>query len=355
MNWIAQLQLDVPVIQAPMAGVSTPELAAAVSDAGGLGSISIGAMTVLEAAQAIDATRMLTERPFNVNVFCHAHQPLSAVVEAAWLKSLSPLFQQFGATPPERLQEIYLSFKGHTEMLNLLLEKRPAVVSFHFGLPPKYYMEALQQAGIRLIASATNLQEGQCIEQAGLDAIVAQGIEAGGHRGVFDEKATDEGLGTLVLTRLLVQSLKLPVIAAGGLMDGAGIRAALSLGASAVQMGTAFIACPESSANAHYRAVLQSPQLEQTLLTTAISGRPARGLPNALTRFVAQGELAEIPAYPYAYDAAKALQTLARASGSSAFDVQWAGQGAPLSRALPVAELMEQLKSEWENAIGSKP
>ena len=180
------------------------------------------------------------------------------------------------------------------------------MVSFHFGLPTRDRIEALQAAGIVLLATATSLEEGKTIAAAGLDAIVAQGYEAGGHRGMFDPDLEDESLGTMALTRLLVKTLDIPVIAAGGIMDGAGIAAALMLGASAAQLGTAFIACPDSSADADFRAALLGPASEHTVMTAAISGRPARCLANRFTALAQSISRESIPDYPIAYDAGKA-------------------------------------------------
>lgn len=331
-----------PLIQAPMVGVSTPALAAAVSNAGGLGSLGIGASTPEQARALIAATRALTAAPFNVNLFCHRPALADGPREAAWLEQLRPLFGEFGAEPPARLTEIYPSFLADPTMLAMLLEERPAVVSLHFGLPPQDWIAALQQAGLRVLACVTNLAEARLAEAAGVDALVAQGIEAGGHRGVFEPDAGDAGLGTLALVRLLVTQTTLPVIAAGGIMDGAGINAALALGAAGVQLGTAFVLCPESAANAPYRAALRSEQATRTQITANISGRPARGLPNRL-----YGEFAAaLPDYPIAYDAAKALHAAASAQGCHDFAAQWAGQGAPLVRELPATELVAVLLSE---------
>ena len=230
----------------------------------------------------------------------------------------------------------------------MLLAEKPAVVSFHFGLPDAGVIAALRKTGIVLLATATNLEEGRAIAAAGIDAVVAQGYEAGGHRGAFDPIAPDDRLGTVALTRLLVRKLAISVIAAGGIMDGAGIVAALALGAAAAQLGTAFVACPESSADAGYRAALLSPAAEHTVMTAAISGRPARCLAN---RFTALGDgvaPTAIPDYPTAYDAGKALHAAARAKGEFGYGAQWAGQGAPLARALPAAELVARLRDEIE-------
>jgi len=230
-------------------------------------------------------------------------------------------------------------------MFKMLLDTVPPVVSFHFGLPDTDRINALKAAGITLLATATNLDEARAIEAAGIDAIVAQGFEAGGHRGMFDPDAPDDRLGTDALTRLLVANCHLPVIAAGGIMNGAGIRAALDLGAVAAQLGTAFIACPESSADAPYRAALASDAAHHTTMTTAISGRPARCLANRFTAWGAQ-TTATPPDYPIAYDAGKALNAAAKAAGEDGFGAQWAGQGAPLHRPMPAADLLALLHKE---------
>ena len=234
----------------------------------------------------IRATQALTNRAFNVNVFCHRPATANAAVEAAWIARFRPEFSALGAEPPGVLREIYQTFRGNAAMTALLLETRPAIVSFHFGLPEDDQVKALKQAGIILFGSATSIAEAQKLADAGLDAIVAQGYEAGGHRGAFDENAPDDRLGTFALTHLLAKRLNIPVIAAGGIMDGAGISAALKLGAAAAQLGTAFVGCPESAADQGYRAALASEAANHTQMTRAISGRPARCLAN---RFTAAG------------------------------------------------------------------
>jgi nitronate monooxygenase len=341
------LGLAAPIIQAPMAGVSTPALAAAVSNAGGLGSISVATVDPDAARAAIQALRAATAAAFNVNVFCHAPPVADAVREAAWLAALAPTFSALGAAPPERLQAPYRTFLDDDAMLDLLVAERPPVVSLHFGLPSTDRLGALRKAGVVLLASATNLREARAAEAAGVDAVVAQGYEAGGHRGVFDPSAPDERLGTMALVRILAARLTVPVIAAGGIMDGAGIAAALRLGASAVQMGTAFVACPESSADAAHRAALLDPAAS-TVMTAALSGRLARCLVNRFTALAERLPLDMLPDYPIAYAAAKALQAAGRAAGQSGYGAQLAGQGAPLARALPAAELIAALRAELE-------
>ncbi len=342
-----------PIVQAPMAGVSSPAMAAAVSEAGALGSIAVGATDAAHAQAMIFETRALTKAPFNVNVFAHRPAVPSPAIEAAWIARLRPHFDALGAEPPAELTEIYRSFVEDEAMLALLIAQRPAVVSFHFGLPGERAIRALRDAGIVLLATATNLAEAQMIAAAGIDAVVAQGWEAGGHRGMFDPDAPDDRLGTIALTRLLVDAGTLPVIAAGGIMDGAGIAAALALGASAAQLGTAFVAVDESLADAGYRAALASDAAQHTRMTRAISGRPARSLANRFTALGADIAARDIPAYPVAYDLGKALNAAARARGDSGFSAQWAGQGAPLTRTMPAARLVETLAAELERTRGA--
>ncbi|QDH73295.1 nitronate monooxygenase family protein [Brevundimonas sp. M20] len=343
-----RLNLRHPIIQAPMAGTSTPEMAAAVTEAGGLGSIAIGSVGVDEARAAIRKTRALTGGPFNVNVFCHDPVEADPARNADWIDSLKPWFAAFGAEPPVELKNIYRSFRVDDAALALLIEERPAVVSFHFGLPDAARIAALKAAGIVLLATATSPQEGRAVQGAGIDMVIAQGVEAGGHRGVFDP-ADDPRFATLPLTRLLSTALDIPVIAAGGIMDGAGVAAALALGAAGAQLGTAFVACPESAAGATYRAKLAGADAGRTRVSAAISGRPARGLENDFMRRADEGRIAP---YPFAYDIGKALNAAATAAGDTGYMPNWAGQGAPLSRAMPAEALVETLVRETRQALG---
>jgi nitronate monooxygenase len=345
-----RLQLDLPIVQAPMAGVSTPSMTAAAANAGALGSMGVGATNAEGAREMIRAARELTRRALNINVFCHQPAMADRTVEAAWIERLRPHFERVGAAPPAALREIYQSFVIDDAMLELFLECKPEVVSFHFGLPSAERIRALRAAGIVLIACATSLDEGRVLAGAGVDAVIAQGYEAGGHRGVFDPTAGDDCLGTFALTRVLVRELDVPVIAAGGIMDGAGIAAALRLGAIAAALGTAFVACPESSADEGYRAALKSDAAFHTVMTAAISGRPARCLPNRFTQLGASASPREIPAYPIAYDVGKSLHAVARTKSEFGYGAQWAGQGAPLARELPTGELVRALAAELEAA-----
>lgn len=340
------LEIELPIIQAPMAGVSSPAMAAAVSNAGALGSIGVGATDAQGARKMIEAVRARSNRSLNVNVFCHQPPTANLARERHWLEHLRPRFESFGAQPPRQLREIYRSFLEDDDMLRTLIETRPRVVSFHFGLPSAPRVRALREAGIVLLATATSLAEGRAVAAAGVHAVVAQGYEAGGHRGIFDPDDVDDCLGTFALSEQLVRSLNIPVIAAGGIMDGAGISEALKLGASAAQLGTAFIACPESDADSGYRAALASEAAHHTVMTRAISGRPARCLRNSFTELGADIPPREVPAYPIAYDAGKALNAAAKARGDWSYGAQWAGQGAPLVRPLPAAELIATLARE---------
>ncbi|TVT41313.1 nitronate monooxygenase [Hymenobacter setariae] len=346
-----RVALTHPIIQAPMAGVSTLALALAVSRAGALGSLATGAPPdAVVVAQQLTELQTATDRPFNVNVFCHEPATPDPAHDANWLTYLRPYFQELGSEPPTSLTEVYPSFRVHDALLQVLIAARPRVVSFHFGLPTAAQASALRQAGVLLLACVTSVAEGQAAAALGADALVAQGIEAGGHRGVFDV-ATDTFLPALTLTRQLAQALPLPIVTAGGLMTGADIAAALSAGAAAAQLGTAFIACPESGASAAYRAaLLQQPPLP-TALTDVISGRPARGLINRFMLDIDQPGRPTTAAYSRAYLAGKALVAAAQQAGEPGFAVQWAGTGVGLARALPAAELVQVLANELRAAM----
>ena len=332
-----------PLVQAPMAGVSSPALAAAVSNAGALGSIGVGATDAEGARAMIAAVRERTTRPFNVNLFCHRPAVADPTRDAAWIERLRSAFSDLAAQPPATLSEIYTSFVADPAMLTMLLETLPEVVSFHFGLPPVTTLDALRSVGCVLFACATNPAEARAAADAGVDAIIAQGWEAGGHRGMFDPDAVDDRIGTLALVRLLSRASPVPVIAAGGIMNKADIAAAREAGAAAVQLGTAFVACDESLADEGYRAALASEAARHTIMTRAISGRPARCLAN---RFTALGDTVadnDVPAYPTAYDLGKALHAAGKKVGEFGYGAQWAGIGAPRARPMPAARLVAEL------------
>ena len=348
-----RLGLKTPIIQAPMAGVSTPALAAEVCKAGSMGALGLGSVDAEGGRKAIRAARDLGATCLNANFFCHHPEQVAADKVARWCAALAPEFARFGATPPNELREIYLSFVADPERPAMLLQERPEVVSFHFGLPSASVIAALKEAGITLLASATNVAEAQACVSAGMDGIVVQGIEAGGHRGIFDPLAPDEALPTLDLLARIKSRTDLPLIAAGGLMDGADCARALQAGADMVQLGTAFVLCPETSADEGYRAAMASDAAKHTGFTSAISGRPARALPNAFTAWGADRQQ-DSPGYPHTYDAGKALHAAAKAKGDHSYGAHWAGSGAARAQSLPAAELMAQLIAQLAAEIRAR-
>ena len=335
MDIVARLGMRVPVIQAPMAGVATPALAAAVSNAGGLGSLGLAAMSPEQADEAMAETRRLTNFSFGVNLFCHQPLRRDSAAEARWLDRLAPHFARFDAAPPRMLENAYPSTLESDALLDRVLAAAPALVTFHFGLPRPEQIAALRRRGCLLGATATSLAEGERIRDAGLDLIVAQGWQAGGHRGIFDPDAPDERLETLPLVELLVP-LGLPVIAAGAIMDASDTRRALAAGAVAVQCGTGFLLAPEAAATpAHRKALARG----KTVMTSAISGRPARCCINDFTAIPD----AENPGYPVTYSAGKALNAAATAKAITGYGAQWAGTGCARAVARPAADTVATL------------
>lgn len=335
MEILTRLGMRVPVIQAPMAGVSTPSLAAAVSNAGGLGSLGLAAMTGPEAGKAIAETRSLTARPFGVNLFCHQPQPRDPKAEGRWLDRLAPHFLKVDAAPPETLIPRMPSVLESDELLEVVLAAAPAFVTFHFGLPRPDQIAALRRRGCLLGATATSLTEAQRIRDAGLDVIVAQGWQAGGHRGIFDPDSSDDRLDTLTLVARIAP-LGMPVAAAGEIMDAAGTRQALAAGAVAAQCGTAFLRASEAATSPAHREALGRGE---TAMTKAISGRPARCCVNDFTAIPDQ----ETPGYPVTYAAGKALDAAARERGIFSYGAQWAGTGCARAVARPAADTLAAL------------
>lgn len=343
---LGRLNLRHPIIQAPMTGTSSPKLAAEVSKAGALGSVGLGAYDLQAAQEHIEQTKALLPdgQAFNVNLFCHEEKSCPPEDEQAWLEHLRPEFQANGIPPLTHLNNLYASAVGNRALQEMVLHQRPKVVSFHFGLPEQDFIDALRNDGCLTMGCATTLAEAQKIEQSGVDVIIAQGAEAGGHRGVFLPEE-DELIGTFALVQLLVQRCDLPIVASGGIMDGRGIAAALQLGASAVQMGTAFVACPESLASPPYRAALQAGG--RTEITRAVSGRPARGLVGKM-HALEKAFSGNLPPYPFPYHATKAFGKV----GAVGYAPFWAGQGVELvrSRSMPAAQLIETLANELKTA-----
>lgn len=338
----ALLGTELPIIQAPMAGSQGSALAIAVGRAGGLGSLPC-AMLAPDAIRAeVAAIRAgIDGKPFNLNFF--AHQPVAAdpAREAQWRQALGPYYAEYGIDPAG-----IAAGPGRNpftrEAAALVLELRPAVVSFQFGLPPIDLLDMVRAAGARVLGAATTLEEGQWLEANGVDAVVAQGLEAGGHRGHFLSDDLSRQLGTIALVRQLVRALRIPVVAAGGIADAAGVAAAVALGAAGVQVGTAYLSCPEATTSKVHRAALASEAARHTAVTRLFSGRPARGIVNRLMREL--GPLSTVaPAFPMAGGALAPLRARAEAAGNGDFSPLWAGQNAYGCRAVPAADLTREL------------
>lgn len=344
MTIFQRLNLSLPIFLAPMAGVTTPKLAAEVSNAGGLGALGLGASNVASCREQIRATQALTDQPFQVNFFCHQSEEIKPEQHQTWIDYIQPEFAKFNATVPTELKCIYPSFLDNDDLLNVVLETGVKVVSFHFGIPHAHQIQALKQAGVVTLATATNLLEAQKIEQAGIDMVVAQGIEAGGHRGIFNAKQ-DSALTTAELVKLLKQHISVPIVAAGAIMTGQDIRQMLDLGATACQLGTAFIQCESSNANAHYRQALFSQPITQ--ITEVISGRPARGIVNQW-HLLDDSERPVVADYPYTYDLAKQLNDIASKQGNYQYAAFWAGTGVGRIREMSAPELVKTLAEEMQ-------
>lgn len=337
------LSIQYPIFLAPMAGVSTPKLAAEVSNAGGLGSLGLGASTLENARKDILETQQLTNQPFQVNFFCHDTVDSNAQANQEWIEYLTPEFQKFGATPPKGLNCIYPSFKDNDDFLNLVIETQVKAVSFHFGLPHAHQIQRLKEAGIVTMVSATNLAEARAIESAGIDIIIAQGIEAGGHRGTFNP-LIDSSISTVNLVKLLTRYCQTPIVAAGGIMNGFQAQHMLNLGAQGVQLGTAFVQCESSNANSAYREALFEKPLTQ--VTSSISGRPARGIINHWAAEIDAPQRVPVAPYPYAYDLGKQLNAAALTKNDAGYGAFWAGSNVAQIRNLDAHSLIQQLRAE---------
>ncbi len=342
------LQIDHPLVLAPMAGLGTVELAAAVCEAGGLGSIGCAAMPPQLAMQAVERLRSLTRRPVNVNFFCHAPARPDPQREQAWLERLEPYYRELGLDPS--LPAPRMDFPPFDDAMCTVVEAvRPEVVSFHFGMPEPSLLARVKAAGCRVLSSATTVEEARWLEKRGADAIIAQGIEAGGHRGTFlatdvDAEAAHQP-GTLALVPQVVDAVDVPVIAAGGIADARTIGAALALGASGVQMGTAFLLCPEAATPLLYRRALRGPGAAATVLTNVFTGRSARALVSRVAREVGP-ILGAIPDFPRPMAALAPLRAKAEERGSTDFTPLWAGQAAALCREMPAEILTRALADE---------
>ncbi|MDO5632585.1 MAG: nitronate monooxygenase [Paracoccus sp. (in: a-proteobacteria)] len=324
------------VIQAPMAGTSTVALAAAVAVAGGFPMLAFGALDADGAAAAMADLRARWDGPFGVNLFCHTPPRRDPTREAAWIDHLRPAFAGVGATPPGELTIPYTSFRINDALFRTVLAARPAVIGVHFGLPRADQIATLTDTGATLIATATSEPEARLATRSGIRALIAQGWQAGGHRGIFDTDGPDERLSTLDLTRQLAR-VGVPVIAAGGIMSAADAQAARDAGAVAVQCGTAYLNADECGTPPAHRAALAGGQ---TQMTRAISGRPARCLLNRFTAI----EATNAPDYPLPYSVGKALHAAASAAGDSGYGAFWAGTGAAQAIAAPAATITAMLR-----------
>jgi nitronate monooxygenase len=335
------LGVELPLIQAPMAGVQGSALAAAVSGAGALGSLPC-ALLDLDAMRAeLAAITSRMNKPFNVNFFCHVQPTRDAEREATWRRTLTPYYQELGIDPaaipagPGRL-----AFNANSA--EVLTPFKPAVVSFHFGLPSPELIAQVKGWGSVILSTATTVAEARWLEERGVDAVIAQGIEAGGHRGMFLSSDLTTQVGTLALVRQIVQSVRLPVIAAGGIADAAGVAAAMALGASGVQVGTAYLLCPEATTSTVHRAALKSEGARHTALTNVFTGRAARGIVNRLIREL--GPMSDLaPAFPEAANAVAPLRACAERRGSGDFSPMWAGQNATGCKEVPAGDLTREL------------
>jgi len=346
--------IQVPIIQAPMAGPGTPELAIAVSDAGGLGSLPCTQLSVEQTRTALELIGPCASRPLNLNFFCHNPPAVDAVRSLTWRARLAPYYVELGLDP-----EAALPVGGRrpfdSDFCALVEAYRPTVVSFHFGLPQRELLERVKAAGAKVISSATTVTEARWLEEHGCDAIIAMGSEAGGHRGNFLVEDMSRQVGTFALVPQVVDAVTVPVIAAGGIADARGIVAAFALGAAAVQIGTAYLFCPEANVPPVHVEALNGAGDDDTMITNVFTGRPARGIVNRLMR--EQGPLTAVaPAFPLAAAALAPLKAKSEAAGSGDFTNLWSGQAAALARrSLPAGRLTRLLAHEALEKLSRKP
>ena len=340
-EWMARLGTRLPLIQAPMAGAQGSALAAAVSNAGGLGSLPAALLTLDGLRDEIAAIARQSSHPYNVNFFCHTEPALDADREARWLELLAPYYRELGIDLPDTKGGAGRAAFDH-ETADLLEQFKPPVVSFHFGLPSSALLDRLRSWRPLIVSSATTVDEARWLEAHGVDAVIAQGFEAGGHRGMFLSDDVTTQVGTMALVPQIVRAVRVPVIAAGGIADAAGVAAAIMLGASAVQIGTAYLLCPETTITQLHRDAIGSDRAAHTVLTNVFTGRPARSIINRLIAEVGPLSVAA-PAFPRAATAVMALRQAAEARGSSDFSPLWSGQNASGCRRLPAAALTAEL------------
>jgi nitronate monooxygenase len=333
--------VELPIIQAPMAAVQDSALAVAVSNAGGLGSLPGALLSPDALREELAAIRAQSDRPYNVNFFCHAAPSCGVEREAAWRSKLAPYYEEFGLRPSAIVPAVERAPFG-SEFADVLDEFRPPVVSFHFGLPSPELLARVRGWGAKVLSSATTVDEARWLEARGVDAIIAQGFEAGGHRAMFLSEDVTTQVGTLALVPQIVAAVKTPVIAAGGIADAACVAAAMALGAVGVQVGTAYLLCPEARTGAVHRAALKSEAARHTALTNVFTGRPARAIVNRLLR-EAGPMCAAAPPFPLAAAAIGPLRAHAEGLGSGDFSPLWSGQNASGCQEIPAARLTREL------------
>jgi nitronate monooxygenase len=343
--------IELPIIQAPMAGPVLADMAIAVAEAGGLGSLPCALLSLDQTRTELMKIRATTTKPINVNFFCHTPPAYDEARERAWRERLRPFYLELGV---DLEGPIPASNRAPFDdaFCRLIEEMRPEIVSFHFGLPVPALLGRVKATGAKVISSATTVREAIWLEERGCDAIIAQGFEAGGHRGIFLTDHADQQVGTMALVPQMVDAVKVPVIAAGGIADARGIVAALALGASAVQIGTAYLFCPEAKIAAPHRKALHEAWDDDTALTRVFTGRPARGIVNRVMREL--GPMSEIPpAFPLAGGALTPLRAKSEPAGSGDFMSLWSGQAMRLGRDMPAGELTRKLADEAQAVVAS--
>ena len=341
----ALLNIEQPIIQAPMAGACTPDLVAAVSNGGGLGSLGAAPMKPDALREQIQKIRTLTKRPFNINLFAPASEQFDAgaILGGSAKALLEKYHQELGLGELPQPSGI---FGPAEEQLEVLLDEKVPVISFHFGVEA-HHVKAIHSAGLKVICSATTIEEAVHLESIGCDAVIAQGSEAGGHRGTFIGDFQQALIGTMALVPQIVDAVSVPVIAAGGIMDARGIVACKALGASGVQMGTAFLGCHESGIPSAWRQQLKASSPSRTIVTKVISGKPARGLANRYIQDMEALEDGPMP-YPMQYALSGAIRRKAAQQGNPDFLAMWAGQGVGMLREMSAATLLKALVLETE-------
>lgn len=345
------LGIELPLLQAPMAGVQGSRLAIAVCETGALGALPCAALSPSAIREEIESIRASSRRPFNVNFFCHQPPSPQPEREAAWRRRLADDYRAAGIDPA-----CIPSDPGRRpfdrDALELLLEWRPPVVSFHFGLPAEELLAPLREYGCRILSSATTVEEARWLQDRGVHAVIAQGLEAGGHRGHFLSDDLTRQVGIFALLPQIVAAVDVPVVAAGGITDARGVAAAMALGAAGVQVGTAWLLCPEADTREVHRAALKSEAARHTALTNVFTGRPARGIVNRAMR--EHGPLnPDVPDFPLATSACAPLRQAAEAHGRDDWSPLWAGQNARGCREVPAKELVRQLAAGF--AQGAAP